>query len=40
MTDIEKRFLQLAIELEALLFGEFTLKSGRESLYFFNMLHF
>ena len=40
MTDIEKRFLQLAIELEALLFGEFTLKSGRESLYFFNVATF
>ena len=40
MTDIEKRFLQLAIGLEALLFGEFTLKSGRESLYFFNIATF
>ena len=40
MTDIENRFLQLAIELEALLFGEFTLKSGRESLYFFNIATF
>ena len=40
MTDTEKRFLQLAIELEALLFGEFTLKSGRESLYFFNIATF
>ncbi len=40
MTDIEKRFLQLAIELEALLFGEFTLKSGRGSLYFFNIATF
>ena len=40
MTHIEKRFLQLAIELEALLFGEFTLKSGRESLYFFNIATF
>jgi len=40
MTDIERRFLQLAIELEALLFGEFTLKSGRESLYFFNIATF
>ena len=40
MTDIEKRFLQLAIGLEALLFGEFTLKSGRESLYFFNIAKF
>tara|TARA_B100002049_G_scaffold115796_1_gene85534 strand:- start:781 stop:1407 length:627 start_codon:yes stop_codon:yes gene_type:complete len=40
MTDIEKRFLQLAVGLEALLFGEFTLKSGRESLYFFNIAKF
>ena len=40
MADIEKRFLELAIELEALLFGEFTLKSGRESLYFFNIATF
>ena len=40
MTDIEKRFLQLALGLEAILFGEFTLKSGRESLYFFNIATF
>ena len=40
MTDTEKRFLQLAIKLEALSFGEFTLKSGRESLYFFNIATF
>lgn len=30
------RFLQLALEREALRFGRFTLKSGRESPYFFN----
>lgn len=36
MTDHRNRFLQLALRAEALRFGEFTLKSGRSSPYFFN----
>lgn len=32
----KKRFIQLAIESDVLRFGEFTLKSGRISPYFFN----
>ncbi len=36
MSDTKSRFLQLAIEKQALKFGEFTLKSGRLSPYFFN----
>ncbi|HST44357.1 MAG TPA: orotate phosphoribosyltransferase [Luteimonas sp.] len=36
MTDHRQRFLQLAVDVEALRFGQFTLKSGRSSPYFFN----
>lgn len=37
MQDYQKNFLDLAIESKALRFGTFTLKSGRQSPYFFNL---
>ena len=36
MRAFQREFLDLALELGALRFGEFTLKSGRNSPYFFN----
>lgn len=37
MQDYQKNFFDLAVESKALKFGEFTLKSGRKSPYFFNL---
>ncbi len=36
MSSTKQTFIELAIERKALKFGEFTLKSGRKSPYFFN----
>ena len=36
MHDYQRRFIEFALEHEVLRFGEFTLKSGRTSPYFFN----
>ncbi|MGB0495089.1 MAG: orotate phosphoribosyltransferase [Kangiellaceae bacterium] len=40
MSDTKTRFIELAIKRQALKFGEFTLKSGRTSPYFFNAGYF
>ena len=37
MKERENRFFELALESDALLLGDFTLKSGRKSPYFFNI---
>ncbi len=37
MQAYQKQFIDLALAHQALKFGEFTLKSGRKSPYFFNM---
>ncbi len=36
MIDSKQTFIQLALDHQALKFGDFTLKSGRKSPYFFN----
>jgi orotate phosphoribosyltransferase len=36
MHDYQRNFIELALDHEVLRFGEFTLKSGRTSPYFFN----
>ncbi|MFC0267125.1 orotate phosphoribosyltransferase [Kushneria aurantia] len=40
MFDDQREFIEFAIREQALLFGEFTLKSGRISPWFFNAGHF
>src|ERR1700742_2143540 len=36
MKDYQRKFLEFALARQVLRFGEFTLKSGRKSPYFFN----
>lgn len=40
MHDYQRDFIASAIEAQVLSFGDFTLKSGRKSPYFFNAGHF
>ena len=40
MKDYQEKFLKLAIESGAFKLGDFTLKSGRKSPYFFNAASF
>lgn len=40
MLDYQREFIEFAIEKNVLCFGEFTLKSGRKSPYFFNSAFF
>src|SRR5580693_9582184 len=35
--DYQRDFIELTLQRDVLRFGEFTLKSGRQSPYFFNM---
>jgi orotate phosphoribosyltransferase len=37
MLDYQRDFIELTLQRDVLRFGEFTLKSGRQSPYFFNM---
>ncbi|MEO7067762.1 MAG: orotate phosphoribosyltransferase [Rhodanobacter sp.] len=37
MYDYQRDFIELTLQREVLRFGDFTLKSGRQSPYFFNM---
>lgn len=36
MKSYQRQFIEFAINKQVLKFGEFTLKSGRKSPYFFN----
>ena len=36
MKDYQREFIEFALSKQVLRFGEFTLKSGRTSPYFFN----